>query len=176
VKALSLWQPWASAIAVGAKCIETRHWKTDYRGPLLIHAAKRQLTREDWDFIDLTVWWQVANYPEKSQHREDNYRASQWIKKLPLGAIVAVARLVDCRPITMRNGVGTLCRPGHSQDVSEMETALGNFTPGRFGWVLSNVRALPQPIPFKGAQGLFYVPDELIPEEYRNTRQEVEGA
>ena len=38
--ALSLWQPWASAIALGLKKIETRSWYTPYRGPLLIHAAK----------------------------------------------------------------------------------------------------------------------------------------
>jgi hypothetical protein len=37
--------------------------------------------------------------------------------------------------------------------------------------VLRNVRALPTPIPFKGAQGLFNVPDELIPAEYRQARQ-----
>ena len=39
--ALSLWQPWASAIAVGAKVFETRHWATERRGLIAIHAAKR---------------------------------------------------------------------------------------------------------------------------------------
>jgi hypothetical protein len=151
VKALSLWQPWASAIAVGAKRIETRHWKTDYRGPLLIHAAK---------------WHPGKKSADEIEELAESIDLRFW--DLPFGAIVAVARLVACRPIAMRNGVGTLCRPGHSQDVSEMETALGNFTPGRFGWVLNNVRALSQPIPFKGAQGLFDVPDGLLPEEYRS--------
>lgn len=40
MKALSLTQPWASLVAVGAKRIETRSWRTSYRGPLAIHAAK----------------------------------------------------------------------------------------------------------------------------------------
>ena len=40
VRALSLWQPWASLIADGRKRYETRHWSTKYRGPLAIHAAK----------------------------------------------------------------------------------------------------------------------------------------
>ncbi|MBP0020973.1 MAG: ASCH domain-containing protein, partial [Cyanobacteria bacterium SBLK] len=31
-KAISLWQPWASLIAMGRKKFETRHWSTDYRG------------------------------------------------------------------------------------------------------------------------------------------------
>lgn len=40
MKALSLWQPWATLIAIGAKQYETRGWSTPYRGPLIIHAAK----------------------------------------------------------------------------------------------------------------------------------------
>ncbi len=42
MKALSLWQPWASLIALGVKTIETRSWATNYRGPLAIHAGLRR--------------------------------------------------------------------------------------------------------------------------------------
>lgn len=41
MRALSLWQPWASLIYDGRKKIETRHWEMLYRGPLAIHAAMR---------------------------------------------------------------------------------------------------------------------------------------
>lgn len=41
MKALSLTQPWATLVAIGAKRLETRSWSTTYRGPLAIHAAKR---------------------------------------------------------------------------------------------------------------------------------------
>ncbi len=40
MKAISLWQPWASLMAIGAKKIEARTWSTNYRGPLAIHASK----------------------------------------------------------------------------------------------------------------------------------------
>ena len=40
MKALTLTQPWASLVAIGAKRIETRSWSTPYRGLLAIHAAK----------------------------------------------------------------------------------------------------------------------------------------
>ena len=40
MKALTIKQPWASLIVHGIKDIENRTWKTDYRGPLLIHASK----------------------------------------------------------------------------------------------------------------------------------------
>lgn len=45
MKAISLWQPWASAIAVGAKRVETRSWATKYRGPpdALIRQIKRAI-------------------------------------------------------------------------------------------------------------------------------------
>jgi len=50
MRAVSLWQPWASFIARGLKTIETRDWTwlpTDLVGTrLAIHAAKR------WD-----TWW-----------------------------------------------------------------------------------------------------------------------
>src|SRR6202030_2406661 len=41
MKALTLTQPWATLVAIGAKRIETRSWPTLYRGPLAIYAAKR---------------------------------------------------------------------------------------------------------------------------------------
>lgn len=39
MKALSIRQPWASMIARGEKTIETRTWRTDHRGDLLICAS-----------------------------------------------------------------------------------------------------------------------------------------
>ena len=47
MKAISLWQPWASAIAVGAKRYETRGWPAvaggqRFAGWLAIHASKRE--------------------------------------------------------------------------------------------------------------------------------------
>ncbi len=36
---LSLHQPWATLLLLGAKRYETRSWRTDYRGPLLIHTS-----------------------------------------------------------------------------------------------------------------------------------------
>lgn len=39
MKALSIQQPWADAIAYGHKPVENRTWFTAYRGPLLLHAG-----------------------------------------------------------------------------------------------------------------------------------------
>lgn len=41
MKAITVWQPWASLLVSGRKRYETRSWATSYRGPIAIHAAKR---------------------------------------------------------------------------------------------------------------------------------------
>ena len=43
MKALSLWEPWATFVALKIKRYETRSWGTKYRGPLLICAAQKRL-------------------------------------------------------------------------------------------------------------------------------------
>lgn len=130
MKAISLWQPWASAIALGHKTIETRHWHTIYRGPLAIHAAKR-FDRGQRKFAG----------EERALGRMPD--------RLPLGQIVAVCTLADVRPT-------------EDLDVSGLERMYGDFHPGRFGWILTDIRPLPAPIPFTGRQGLFLVPDESV--------------
>lgn len=39
MKTVSIRQPWASFIAQGIKDIENRTWRTNYRGPIYIHAC-----------------------------------------------------------------------------------------------------------------------------------------
>ena len=132
MRAVSLWQPWASAIALGLKRIETRHWSTAYRGLLAIHAAKRW-TADERDFHELEV------------------EAGRMPPEIPLGAVVAIARLADIRPTEQL-----------VDRISDQERSWGNYGGGRFGWILEDIRALPTPIPFRGAQALFDVPDELL--------------
>ena len=43
IRIISLWQPWASLIALNLKQYETRSWGAPYRGKLAIHAAKRPI-------------------------------------------------------------------------------------------------------------------------------------
>jgi hypothetical protein len=159
MKALSLWQPWASAIAIGAKTIETRSWYTSYRGPLAIHAAKRCIKSEL--ILRGCEWiWRDALNPILDGDRP------LW-EILPFGAIVAVCTLFDCQPTESFNvsELDTLKRPTKwngdpDSPCGWTERQMGNFSPGRFGWVLSDVRALAQPLFIKGKQGLF---DVILP-------------
>ncbi len=88
---------------------------------------------------------------------------------LPFGAIVAVCDLVDCRG-TDSFTVGELDaprmpeagRPDSRHLYSWTERMLGDFAPGRFGWLLENVRMLPEPIPCNGARSLWDVPADVL--------------
>src|SRR5262245_33853273 len=93
MRALSLWQPWASAIALGAKRVETRDWSTRYRGPLAIHAAKR-VVRDELVYCATGTEWAAALWP-LGFRRGDSWKHLRAV--LPFGAVVAVCRLVDCR-------------------------------------------------------------------------------
>jgi hypothetical protein len=44
-----------------------------------------------------------------------------------------------------------------SNSVSPAELALGDYSPGRFGWFLADVKKLPSPIPCRGGQRIFNV-------------------
>jgi len=72
-------------------------------------------------------------------------------KEIPLGCIVATCTLMGCR---------------RTEDVvhqiTEIERIYGNYEIGRFAWFLTDIVALPEAIPFKGHQGFFHVPDELL--------------
>jgi hypothetical protein len=145
-KCLSLWQPWASLIAIGAKRIETRGYWTNHRGPLVIHAAKNTsemylLETDDflWPLLDAKLLdYDLANH-QLCGH------------SLPLGAAVALVDLVDCVS-------SDKIRPS----LSQQERAFGNYAPGRFGYILENIRPFKEAIPLRGAQGFFNVDSSLF--------------
>lgn len=65
MKAITIWQPWASLLAHGMKQYETRSWATKYRGPIAIHAAKRPV-RQTIDALvaDRGDGWTTLDYFE----------------------------------------------------------------------------------------------------------------
>ena len=81
MKALSIRQPWADAIIWHGKDVENRSWRTDFRGPVLIHAAKAwgPQERADLAFVeDMTA-----------TKLED-------VDRPLLGGIIGQAEIVDC--------------------------------------------------------------------------------
>ena len=46
MKVISIKEPFATLIMNGSKLIETRSWKTNYRGELYIHVSGKSLAKE----------------------------------------------------------------------------------------------------------------------------------
>jgi hypothetical protein len=143
IKAVSLWEPWASLIRTGAKTYETRSWATSYRGSLLICAAKKKDPEAMNIYLQLSDF-QIALAPllkGKFDIREN--RVNQ--EHLNFGKAVAIVNLVDCIPTEK---IGGLIRYGD---------CFGNYANGRFAWKLETVNNSFEPFPVKGGQGLFDV-------------------
>lgn len=71
MKTLTLKQPWASLIANGYKKYEFRTWKTNYRGPILIHAGK-------------------------GIEKDALARVKKYNLDFPAGRIIAKVNIIDC--------------------------------------------------------------------------------
>jgi hypothetical protein len=134
MKALTIKQPWASLIALGEKKMETRSWKTNYRGPLLIHAGKS---------IDKIA----CKLPEIYGVMEDY--------EYPTGVIIAKCNLVDCVKIKYDMPYFDGADLENGMQIGGNEYEFGDYTEGRYAWILDNVEMLKEPIPAKGQLSLW---------------------
>lgn len=146
MKAVSLIQPWATLVAIRAKHIETRSWRTSYRGPLAIHASKGFPT---WakETCGMPPFFEMLT----AAGLDLPYKGSE---VLPLGCILATCDLVACYP-TEKAG----CVPGVFKQYPELDTVnercFGDYSPGRWAWVLENVQYVSPVVPAKGALSLW---------------------
>lgn len=162
MKAITLTQPWATLVAIGAKQLETRSWQTKYRGPLAIHAGQGLGPVGG----KIGLMGVVANEPFltvlQAWHPNTVVRPDYW---LPRAAIIATCSLVDCCMIgVLDDGTPTYMAfdefPPVLTAVQEPERSFGDYRAGRYAWILANIRALSEPIPCKGALSL-WEPDTL---------------
>ena len=132
MKALTLHQPWASAIAWRLKYHETRSWSTKYRGPIAIHAAK-SIPKYAREFMQEDRYKQILG----DNHLLDIHHT---------GCVVAVANLVGIYTTEyMRN----LTDP--------VDFYLGDWGDGRCAWRLDDIKLLEEPVYVSGKQGLWNV-------------------
>jgi hypothetical protein len=129
MKALSIQQPWADAVLTGAKRIENRTWRSDYRGNLLIHAGKR-FDQDGMTFV-------MERYNEIGLALMRPLLSSASDRR---GVLLGMVTMVDCV---------------RAEAVAE-EQASWAFGPWCF--VFENPRIFREPIVYQGALGLFKVP------------------
>lgn len=132
-KAITLWQPWATLVAIGAKQFDTRSWLTRHRGPLVIHAAKR-FTRAE------RAW--CCEEPFRSVLRDAGYPE-------PESLLVTLGKALCVVEVTAMYNTSDLVK-----GISEQERAFGNYEPGRFAWSLKNLRVF-ESVSMRGRQGIW---------------------
>ena len=135
MKAITVCQPYAELLARGpdVKPFENRTWSTKYRGPLAIHAGK---SLDYWDAADERVY---------GIKREE----------MVLGAFIAVCDLVACLPKLYPADPYNWPEPWLA--LADHETAEGPYC-----FAVVNMRRLKTPIPWRGALGLWTVPDDVL--------------
>lgn len=144
MKVLSLLQPWASLVVLGYKKIETRSWNTKYRGELLIHASMGKKKEAI----------QLFNDSKKSFLYNSEFRGVAF-HDLPFGAIIGKVNLVDTCDTETIKAFPTWGYWPQSAVLTPQELAFGDYSPDRFGWLLSDPIIFDTPIPAKGKLGLW---------------------
>lgn len=121
MKVISIKEPFATLIKNGNKHIETRSWKTNYRGELFIHANSKKITKKD-----LT-----------------NNVVLNIIKDLDMnyGNIICRCNLVDCVYMDEKF-IEKVFK-------DQVEYNCGLYEIGRYAWILEDVEPI-FPIPAKG--------------------------
>lgn len=128
MKAYTVYQPYAYATVAGLKHYEIRTRPTRIRGRVAVHAGKQNFKQVTKGLSDYEFWKLMEAINGRTV--------------LPLGAVVGTVEIVDCVPV---------------EDIipywGKRERALGDFSPGRFAWVLQNPVMFHEPFPARGQQG-----------------------
>ena len=135
MKVLSLTEPYATLIKEKTKRIETRSWKTSYRGELYIHASNTKIPkryRENQELMSL-----VKN------------------KDYPYGQIICKAKLVDCIKMT-KDWIEKIKKENKKEYLS------GIYEEGRYAWILEDIEILNHPIYAKGSLNVWTFNEESM--------------
>lgn len=127
MKVLTIREPFATLIKNKVKYIETRSWKTNYRGELYIHSGVAKITKEIRERNGLT-----------ELYNED---------ELKYGYIICKCNLVDC--ILMTDEF-----INQEKEKCLKNFIAGTYEVGRYAWVLDNIKLI-EPIKAKGQLGIW---------------------
>ena len=129
MKVLSLTEPFASLIKEKKKLVETRSWKTKYRGELYIHAS-------------------LTKMPKTTLERKE---LMSLVQDIPLnyGYIICKCKLVDC--IYMTKEYARNMKKNNYE-----EYICGIYEEGRYAWILEDIEPLKEKIETKGHLGVWH--------------------
>lgn len=143
MKALTIWQPWASLIMMGAKPYEFRSWpapKWIVGKRIAIHAAVKCMASDELDDIiaDLESSW-----------------GSNWGLGDPKAALDFMKRMRDDRSIARRQAVLGTALVGEPIRCTVLFPNDRDVDPDKWGWPMLEIDVFAEPIPVKGQQGFW---------------------
>jgi hypothetical protein len=168
-KAITLWQPWAYLLVQGIKKFETRGWPTKYRGPLAIHASAMSFKRVLKQTFPLHEWTYHPDHYAKEEFiirmgdamKMDANQVESFFIGLKYGAVIGYGQLIGCHEIEEMENREEGCRivdaKGNPVYVTpqDNEYYMGGWSHGRYAWEFDAMTILDEPVPIKGAQGLW---------------------
>jgi len=133
IKAISLWEPWATLVAMNQKQYETRSWPWNYRGEILICASKAGIKKS----LLSSLLKEKAFRTVLGENPELNF-----------GKAVAIATITGCIPTYDMKFDDTN---------TKYEKDFGDYSYGRFAIKLEDIKRIKNPFPVIGRQGFFFV-------------------
>lgn len=160
MKALTIWQPWASLIIAGAKPYEFRGWRfpaSMIGQRIVIHAAKRKIEIDEAGHL-----FHLRNFRNCS---DDN--KLRWAETcLVAEHAQAVFNQALERNLPMAAGIGTavLGEPRLGTEIAEeFGVPRANDSTrdqhANWGWPMLDIERWPEPIPMRGFQGFWNCPE-----------------
>lgn len=160
MKALTIWQPWASLIMAGAKPYEFRRWcapRSLWRQRIVIHAGARKVVRDE-------VKWLLL------QLQQDDRRGPQqlhWgtaiIPELAIPLLDRVYNDPTAVPLSSALGTSVLGEPRRVTDLFAAEVRDSDrLDHAMYGWPLTDIQAFEPFMPCRGAQRFWEFPVGVI--------------
>jgi hypothetical protein len=157
MKALTIWQPWATLIIVGAKPYEFRRWDYAARFPSI---------------VDKRIAIHAAARPMEVQELRDLYqRVIEGESALdPVATITMIRRLEGkpkaslkfALPLACVLGTAVIGRPVRAFDLFKDKVAdSSRLDQHMWAWPLTEIAQLDEPVPMRGAQGFWEFPEAL---------------
>jgi hypothetical protein len=161
MRALTVRQPFAWAIAYGGKCVENRSRPLGYRGPVAIHAGL-ELHYPGFFPVQTPEGHAAAQALNALGGRSNFWDPRRYVPislregphpGLALGAVIAVAEIAGCH---------------HADECMLPEYLIGTGRAGCCAWAmrgqfhieLAGVRPLAVPVPCRGMLGLWRLPED----------------
>ncbi|BCJ89999.1 hypothetical protein IZ6_07340 [Terrihabitans soli] len=135
LKALSVRQPWACGLLYLGKPVENRTWRTEFRGRVLLHAAKAEPDEIEIESVRQLGAAAIARLREECAETGDHFDFPQLLDR---GGIIGSIEIFDCV---------THCP--------------SPWFVGPYGFLCRDPRPLPF-TPFRGQLGFLDVPAEAV--------------